>query len=157
MEACLPTPPHIMVTQEQQPLTQKGGLRTMPFIIGVKIYSYNGSVCFVCYFYISFVDHLANEAFERVASYGLLPNMILYLMRSYHMDVVTGTSVLSLWGAATNFLPLVGAFISDSYFGRFQTIALGSVASFMVRNTDLCTVFGFIFAGVDVTSFAFRG
>lgn len=106
MEACLPTPPHVIIAQEEQPSSQKGGLRTMPFII-------------------------ANEAFERLASYGLLPNMILYLMREYHMDVATGTSVLSLWGAATNFLPLAGAFLSDSYLGRFQTIALGSVTSLM--------------------------
>ncbi|XP_048495722.1 protein NRT1/ PTR FAMILY 1.2 isoform X2 [Beta vulgaris subsp. vulgaris] len=38
--------------------TSKGGLRTLPFI-------------------------LANEAFEKAASYGLLPNMILYLMGGY--------------------------------------------------------------------------
>ncbi|KAL5729149.1 hypothetical protein ACHQM5_002138 [Ranunculus cassubicifolius] len=90
----------------QPPSKKKGGFRTMPFII-------------------------ANEAFERVASYGLLPNMILYLMRGYNMDLATGTSVLSLWSAATNFLPLVGAFLSDSYLGRYRTITLGSVASLL--------------------------
>ncbi|KAI3741669.1 hypothetical protein L1987_59343 [Smallanthus sonchifolius] len=49
----------------------KGGMITMPFII-------------------------VNEAFDRVASYGLMPNMIFYLMEVYHMDVVTGTSILSI-------------------------------------------------------------
>ncbi|KAF9614586.1 hypothetical protein IFM89_019369 [Coptis chinensis] len=101
MEASLD--PNKMTQQTSKP---KGGLKTMPFII-------------------------ANEAFEKVASYGLMPNMILYLMRGYHMDIATGTSVLSLWTAATNFLPIVGAFLSDSYLGRYRTIALGSIASFL--------------------------
>ncbi|KAI7733737.1 hypothetical protein M8C21_002957 [Ambrosia artemisiifolia] len=46
----------------------KGGIKTMPFII-------------------------VNEAFEKVASYGLLPNMILYLTQVYHLQAVTGSSL----------------------------------------------------------------
>ncbi|XAR67701.1 hypothetical protein NMG60_11002576 [Bertholletia excelsa] len=84
----------------------KGGLVTMPFII-------------------------ANEALEKVASYGLLPNMILYLMGEYHIGVAKGTNILFFWSAATNFLPLVGAFLSDSFLGRFLTIGLGSIASLL--------------------------
>ncbi|KAK9102737.1 hypothetical protein Sjap_019991 [Stephania japonica] len=94
-------------THEQQSSTQKnGGLNTIPFII-------------------------ANEAFEKTASYGLLPNMIMYLMNGYHMSVSMGTNVISIWSAFTNFLPIVGAFLSDSYLGRYRTIAFGSVLSFM--------------------------
>ncbi|OVA08596.1 Proton-dependent oligopeptide transporter family [Macleaya cordata] len=47
------------------------------------------------------------------------------------MDIATGTSVLSLWSAVTNFTPIVGAFFSDSYLGRFLTIAFGSIASLL--------------------------
>ncbi|PIA64872.1 hypothetical protein AQUCO_00100384v1 [Aquilegia coerulea] len=90
----------------QQPSRKKGGFRTMPFII-------------------------ANEAFERVASFGLLPNMTRYLMGGYHMDVATGTYVLSIWSAATNFFPVVGAFISDSFLGRYRTIVVGCVTSLL--------------------------
>ncbi|GAV64451.1 PTR2 domain-containing protein [Cephalotus follicularis] len=99
------TDPREMVTENTRKRA-KGGLMTMPFII-------------------------ANEAFERVASYGLLPNMILYLMRDYKMGVARGTNILFLWSAATNFMPSVGAFVSDSYLGRFLTIALGSVSSLL--------------------------
>ncbi|CAN6886431.1 unnamed protein product [Brassica oleracea var. botrytis] len=84
----------------------KGGLLTMPFII-------------------------ANEGFEKVASYGLLQNMILYLMSDYGLGVVKGQTVLFMWVAATNFMPLVGAFLSDSYLGRFLTIAIASLSSFL--------------------------
>ncbi|KAK9055931.1 hypothetical protein SSX86_027018 [Deinandra increscens subsp. villosa] len=84
----------------------KGGMRTMPFII-------------------------VNEAFERVASYGLMTNMIFYLMEVYHMDVVTGTSLLSIWSALSSGLSIFGAFISDSYFGRFRVIAFGSLSTLL--------------------------
>nr|GMC51853.1 protein NRT1/ PTR FAMILY 1.2-like [Ipomoea batatas] len=87
----------------------KGGLVTMPFVI-------------------------ANEALEKVSSYGLAPNMILYLMKNYGMGVTKGQNLLFFWSAATNFLPLLGAFLADSYLGRFLTIAIGSVFSFLVIN-----------------------
>ncbi|MFS8000162.1 putative proton-dependent oligopeptide transporter family, MFS transporter superfamily [Helianthus anomalus] len=86
---------------------KKGGLVTMPFII-------------------------ANEAFEKVASYGLVPNMILYLMSDYKISVAKGTNILFLWTAASNFAPVLGAFLSDSYLGRFLTIGLGSCFSLLV-------------------------
>ncbi|KAI7733727.1 hypothetical protein M8C21_002947 [Ambrosia artemisiifolia] len=83
---------------------QTGGLRTMPFII-------------------------VNEAFEKVASDGLLANMIFYLMQVYNMEAVTGTSVLYIWSALSTGLCVFGAFVSDSYLGRFQVIAFGSICS----------------------------
>lgn len=86
--------------------TKKGGLLTMPFII-------------------------ANESLEKVASYGLLPNMILYLMKDYNLGLAKGNNILFFWSAATNFMPLLGAFLSDSYLGRFLTIGFGSIASFL--------------------------
>lgn len=75
----------------------------------------------------------ANEGFEKVASYGLLQNMILYLMSDYGLGLVKGQNVLFMWVAATNFMPLVGAFLSDSYLGRFLTIAIASLSSFLVN------------------------
>ncbi|KAJ0624878.1 putative proton-dependent oligopeptide transporter family, PTR2 family proton/oligopeptide symporter [Helianthus annuus] len=83
---------------------QKGGLRTMPFII-------------------------VNEAFESIASQGLSMNMIFYLMEVYHMEAATGTSVLYVWSALSNGLSIFGGFISDSYLGRFRVIAIGSLFS----------------------------
>ncbi|KAJ4718090.1 protein NRT1/ PTR FAMILY 1.2-like [Melia azedarach] len=88
------------------PKRRNGGLITMPFVI-------------------------ANEAFEKVASYGLVPNMILYLMKDYHFGVAKGTNIIFFWTAATNFMPILGAFLADSYLGRFLTIGLGSICSFL--------------------------
>lgn len=76
----------------------------------------------------------ANEAFEKVASYGLLSNMILYLIKDYRMGLAQGQNILFLWSAATNFLPIVGALVADSYLGRYLTIAIGSIFSLLVYS-----------------------
>ncbi|WMV22325.1 hypothetical protein MTR67_015710 [Solanum verrucosum] len=65
-----------------------------------------------------------NEALENVASYGVLPNMTNYLMREYRMGFTTTQNLLFFWSAATNFLPIVGAVVADSYLGRFPLLAL---------------------------------
>lgn len=76
----------------------------------------------------------ANASLERLASSGLSPNMIRYLMNEYHMNVATGNNVILLWSAATNFLPVLGAFIADSLLDRFKMIGLGSIFSLLVLD-----------------------
>ena len=67
-----------------------------------------------------------------MASVGLVPNMVLYLMEYYRMGAVKATKILFLWSAATNFGPVVAAFVADAYLGRFVAIGLGSILSFLV-------------------------
>ena len=67
-----------------------------------------------------------NECLEKVASYGIMPNMILYLSNDYGMAIVEGTKVINTWSAMCSVLSLFGAFLSDSYFGRFIVICIGS-------------------------------
>ncbi|CAN1824850.1 Protein NRT1/ PTR FAMILY 1.2 [Linum perenne] len=52
--------------------------------------------------------------------------MIMYLMKDYKMGVAKAANILFLWSAATNFMPLFGAFLSDSFLGRYLTITIGS-------------------------------
>ncbi|XWS26333.1 hypothetical protein CRYUN_Cryun26dG0023300 [Craigia yunnanensis] len=86
--------------------TSKGGFKTLPFI-------------------------LANEAFERVASVGLAPNMILYLTREFGMETAKAANVIFFWSAANNFTPIVGAFLADSYVGKYRMIGFGSILSLL--------------------------
>lgn len=76
----------------------------------------------------------ANEALAKLASVGLIPNMILYLTEDYRIRVVKATKIMFLWLAATNFSPSVAAFVADSYMGRFLAIGLGSILSFLVPS-----------------------
>ncbi|KAK4388846.1 protein NRT1/ PTR FAMILY 1.2 [Sesamum angolense] len=66
-----------------------------------------------------------------MASYGVMTNMILYLVNEYHMEMATASNILFLWTAANNFMPVLGAAIADSYLGRFYTIGLGSIVYVM--------------------------
>ncbi|KAJ6330153.1 hypothetical protein OIU76_008889 [Salix suchowensis] len=91
-----------LIPRDKDP--RKGGLKTMPFII-------------------------VNEAFERVASYGLMPNMIFYLMENYRFEAASGSTILFLWSAMSNGLSIFGAFLSDSFMGRYLVISLGSFFS----------------------------
>ncbi|RVW31294.1 Protein NRT1/ PTR family 2.13 [Vitis vinifera] len=79
----------------------------------------------------SMVYILGNETFERLATFGLLANFMVYLLNEFHLDQVYATNVLNIWSGTTNFAPLVGAFISDACVGRFRTIAFASFASLL--------------------------
>lgn len=83
----------------------------------------------------------ANEGLAKVASVGLIPNMIVYLMGDYRMGAVKATKILYFWFAATNFAPVLAAFLADAYFGRFLSIALGSILSFLVRFSSFLFYF----------------
>ncbi|KAG6739393.1 hypothetical protein POTOM_056989 [Populus tomentosa] len=74
---------------------------------------------------------IANEALERLASFGLSTNMILYLTREYGMDAASGAQTLFLYSAAGNFLPIIGAFLADTYVGRYPMIGFGCIASLL--------------------------
>ncbi|KAK4715762.1 hypothetical protein R3W88_014100 [Solanum pinnatisectum] len=82
----------------------KGGLKTIPFII-------------------------VNESCERLASFGLQPNMIIYITKFYNMNAARASVLLNLWSAISNVLSILGSFISDSYIGRFRAVAIGTISS----------------------------
>ncbi|CAN0891092.1 Protein NRT1/ PTR FAMILY 1.2 [Linum grandiflorum] len=79
---------------------RKGGWRTLPFII-------------------------ANEVLEKVASVGLVPVCLDYLVREYYIGV-GGVLKFNLLAGATSYLtPIVGALASNSC-SKFRVIAVGS-------------------------------
>ncbi|GAV88555.1 PTR2 domain-containing protein [Cephalotus follicularis] len=81
---------------------QKGGLITMPFIF-------------------------SNEVCEKLAVVGFNANMISYLTTQLHMPLTKAANTLTNFGGTASLTPLIGAFISDSYAGRFWTITVGSI------------------------------
>ncbi|CAN4080486.1 unnamed protein product [Withania somnifera] len=89
--------------------SRKGGLKTMPFII-------------------------VNESFERFASSGLQPNMIIYITTFYHTEAAAASILIGIWSSLSDGLSIVGAFVSDSYLGRFRTVAIGSLSSLIVSH-----------------------
>lgn len=67
------------------------------------------------------------------------------------MDQVTASNVLSIWSGLTSFAPLVGAYLSDTYLGRFKTIAYAQFGSLLVRLTRFKT----LYKRIDALDFAY--
>lgn len=87
------------IKKDEEPRTP-GGWKTMPYIIG-------------------------NEACEKLAVSGLSSNMVVYLVTKYNMKKVAATNMMNAWAGTTSLATLPGAFLADSYLGRFGAIAIG--------------------------------
>ncbi|KAF8403629.1 hypothetical protein HHK36_011733 [Tetracentron sinense] len=85
----------------QQEFSQ-GGWRSAIFIIGV-------------------------EVAERFAYYGMSGNLITYLTNVLHQSTATAAKNVNTWSGVSSLLPLLGAFIADTYLGRFKTILFASL------------------------------
>lgn len=48
------------------------------------------------------------------------------------MKSITATTLVNIFNGTTNVATLLGAFLCDTYFGRYKTLGFASVASFMV-------------------------
>ncbi|XP_017970882.1 PREDICTED: protein NRT1/ PTR FAMILY 3.1 [Theobroma cacao] len=81
---------------------QKGGMITMPFIF-------------------------SNEVCEKLAVVGFNTNMISYLTTQIHMPLTKAANTVTNFGGTASLTPLLGAFIADSYAGRFWTITVASI------------------------------
>ncbi|KAK6928279.1 Proton-dependent oligopeptide transporter family, partial [Dillenia turbinata] len=82
------------------------GMKAMPFVIG-------------------------NEIFEKLGTTGTSSNLLVYLTTVFNMKSVTGATLLSIIGGTSNVVPLLGGFLSDSYFGRYKTLGFACVSTFV--------------------------
>ncbi|KAI4343829.1 hypothetical protein L6164_011134 [Bauhinia variegata] len=88
------------------PKIKHTGWKVMPFIIG-------------------------NETFEKLGAIGTLSNLLVYLTTVFNLKNITATNIVTIFSGSTNFATLLGAFFSDTYFGRYKTIGFCTVASFV--------------------------
>ncbi|KAL1218560.1 Protein NRT1/ PTR FAMILY 3.1 [Cardamine amara subsp. amara] len=85
-----------------RPNRPKGGLITMPFIF-------------------------ANEICEKLAVVGFHANMISYLTTQLHLPLTKAANTLTNFAGTSSLTPLLGAFVADSFAGRFWTITFASI------------------------------
>ncbi|KAM7268885.1 hypothetical protein ACFE04_011051 [Oxalis oulophora] len=92
-------------TEDDEPIIiNYRGIKAMPFIIG-------------------------NETFEKLGTVGSSTNLVVYLTTVFNMKSVTAATYINIFNGTTNFAPLLGAFLSDTYFGRYKTLGFASVSS----------------------------
>ncbi|KAM7496475.1 hypothetical protein LguiA_020889 [Lonicera macranthoides] len=70
---------------------------------------------------------LWNECCERLAYYGMSSNLLLYFKYHLNQHSATASQNLSNWSGTCYITPLIGAFVADSYLGRYWTIASFSI------------------------------
>lgn len=82
----------------------------------------------------------ANEICDRFAGAGFHANMITYLTQVLNLPLVKASNTLTNFGGTSSFTPLIGAFIADSFAGRFWTIIIGSIIYLLVRPSSLQSI-----------------
>ncbi|KAH9313922.1 hypothetical protein KI387_022549 [Taxus chinensis] len=76
------------------------------------------------------------EIAERLAYHGINSNLVTYLTNIMHESTATAAKNVNVWSGAATMLPLLGAFVADSYLGRYGTILVSS----LVYLLGLCSL-----------------
>lgn len=81
------------------------------------------------------------EMAERFAYYGVSGNLIMYLTRVLGQTTSTAAKNVNVWRGVSAIFPLFGAFVADSYLGRFKTILLSSIIYLLVSSPSFLLTF----------------
>ncbi|KAA8525912.1 hypothetical protein F0562_007988 [Nyssa sinensis] len=70
---------------------------------------------------------LFNQGLATLAFFGVGVNLVLFLTRVLQQNNADAANNVSKWTGTVYIFSLVGAFLSDSYWGRYKTCAIFQV------------------------------
>ncbi|BBN05023.1 solute carrier family 15 (peptide/histidine transporter), member 3/4 [Marchantia polymorpha subsp. ruderalis] len=88
----------------------------------IRSKSGNWKACFLIF---------GTEVCERMAFYSISANLSMHLQEALHEDVSVSARNVNNWVGTTFLTPLLGAFVADSFAGRYWTIASFSCGYFV--------------------------
>jgi len=84
-----------------------------------------------------------NQALATLAFFGMGVNLVLFLTRVVGQNNADAANNVSKWTGTVYIFSLVGAFLSDSYWGRYKTCAVFQVV-FVIVSSALFSLLSFI-------------
>lgn len=67
-----------------------------------------------------------------MAFYAVASNLVVYLTSQLHEDTISSVRNVNNWSGSVWMTPIFGAYIADSYLGRFWTFTISSLIYVLV-------------------------
>ncbi|KAJ9560192.1 hypothetical protein OSB04_005352 [Centaurea solstitialis] len=74
---------------------------------------------------------VGNETFEKLGTIGTSANLLVYLTTVFNMKSLVALNLINVFNGTCSFGSLFGAFLSDTYFGRYNVLGFASISSFV--------------------------
>jgi len=76
------------------------------------------------------------ELLESIAFSGVALNLVVYLATVLHGSTAFNAAHVDTWNGTTFIVPVIGAFLADSYWGKYRTI-LAAIAFYLVVSDPI--------------------